>query len=146
MNETALRLWRAHRQKILYLIVGGWNTLVQYGVFSLCWYLLHDRLHPVLVLLISFVIASINGFLTFRHFVFGSARRPLSEYLRYQVVYGPLFGLNLLVLPLVLSLTDLNAYVIQALFSVFAVVAGYLGNKYFTFRPGRSAAETTGVD
>ena len=42
--------------------------------------------------------------------------------------------MNMVALPLFLAYTDLNAYVVQAGFAVFAVVAGYLGNKYFTFR------------
>jgi putative flippase GtrA len=64
-------------------------------------------------------------------------KHPLAEYLRYQIVYLPLVVVNLVVLPLALRYSDLNAYVIQALFTVFAVIASYLGNKYFTFRKPR---------
>jgi putative flippase GtrA len=128
-------LWQRHREKILYLVVGGWNTLFTYCAFALCYYLLHDHVHPDVILVLAYVIASINGFLGFRYIVFGPARHVVVEYLRYQAVYLPLLGLNLIVLPLCLKHTSLNAYVIQALFGVFSVVAGYLGNKYFSFRP-----------
>jgi len=132
------RLWRSawttHREKLLYLVVGGWNTLFSYGCFSLCYYLLHGHVHPSLILLIAYLVASVNGFIGFRYIVFRSEGRPLAEYLRYQLVYAPLLVLNMVILPLALRYSSLNAYAIQALFAIFAIVAGYLGSKYFAFR------------
>ena len=80
------------------------------------------------------MISSLNGFLTFRYLVFAPVTHPVIEYLRYQAVYLPILALNLVVLPLALKYSDLNAYAIQALFAIFAVIASYLGNKHFTFR------------
>ena len=134
MRRIALQLLRNHREKVLYLIVGAWNTAFQYGVFALCWYLLSPHLHPVPILCIAYVIASVNGFLGFRYIVFGPTGRPLIQYVRYQLVYVPLLVINLVGLPLLLTRTDLNAYVIQALFALFAIVVGYLGSKHFAFR------------
>jgi putative flippase GtrA len=118
----------------LYLVVGGWNTLFTYVTFSLLYYLLNTSVYPSLILALSYIIASINGFIGFRYLVFKPVRHPLHEYLRYQVVYLPILAINMLVLPLALRYSSLNAYVIQALFAIFAVVTSYLGNKYFTFR------------
>jgi putative flippase GtrA len=50
------------------------------------------------------------------------------------MVYAPIIALNLVVLPLALAHSQLSAYLIQAIFAIFAIVAAYLGNKYFTFR------------
>jgi putative flippase GtrA len=127
-------LWGSHREKVLYLVVGAWNTLFQYGCFSLCYYLLHDYVYPSVIILIAYVIGSVNGFLGFRYIVFRSQGHPLKEYVKYQLVYGPLLVLNMLVLPLALKYSSLNAYAIQALFALFAIVVGYLGSKYFAFR------------
>ena len=134
MDERATNLLNAHREKLLYLVVGGWNVLFQYGVFSLCWYLLSPVWPPIPILLTAYLIGSVNGFLGFRYVVFQPASHPLLEYLKFQVVYLPLLLLNLVGLPLMLAHTDLSAYVIQALFGVFGIVAAYIGNKYFTFR------------
>ena len=143
MNERASHAWTRHREKILYVLVGGWNTLVQYAVFSLCWYFFHDRLPVDVILLVSYLVGSVNGFFCFRYIVFKPVRHPALEYLRFQVVYVPLLICNMLVLPWFLRNTPLNAYAIQGLWVVFVVVAGYLGNKYFTFggfgRSGNSA-------
>ncbi len=91
-----------------------------------------------MILAITYAIASLNGYLTFRYLVFTPVAHPVIEYLRYQAVYVPLFALNLVVLPLSLRHSILNAYVIQALFALFAVVASFVGNKYFTFRKRKS--------
>jgi putative flippase GtrA len=126
-----------HREKVRYLVVGAWNTLFAYSCFSVLYFLLHDSLAPSAILLIASAIASVNGYLAFRRFVFAPMRHPVLEYLRFQVVYLPILLLNLVLLPLALTYSNLNAYVIQAGFAVFAIVAAYLGNKYFTFRrPG----------
>lgn len=136
MDRRTWHAWTRHREKMLYVLVGGWNTLVQYAIFALCWYLFHDDLSAEVILVVSYLIGSVNGFLCFRYIVFRPARHPFLEYLRFQVIYVPLLLLNMLVLPLLLRHTSLNAYAIQGLWVVFVVVAGYLGNKYFTFRGG----------
>jgi putative flippase GtrA len=128
-------VWSRHRDKILYLVVGGWNTLFTWVSFSVLYYLLHTTLYASVILLLSYAVASLNGFLGFRYIVFGaSGSHPIIEYLRYQAVYLPLLLVNMVLLPLLLKHTPLNAYVIQAAYGAFSVVFGYLGNKYFTFR------------
>ncbi len=134
MRRFAGYVWNDHREKVLYLLVGGWNTIFQWASFSLFYYFLNDVVFSSWILVITKVFASLNGFLCYRYIVFGSRGHPLKEFLRFQLVYLPLFLVNLVVLPLALAYTSLNAYVVQALFAVFSVVAGFIGNRYFTFR------------
>jgi putative flippase GtrA len=134
LRRWTLRNWHRHRQKAMYLVVGGWNSAFSYGCFSILYYFLSHRLVPSLILVIAYAVASVNGYLTFRYLVFTPVRNALVEYLRYQVVYLPILAINAVALPLALTYTSLSAYVIQALFAVFAIVASYLGNKYFAFR------------
>lgn len=128
------RLWPRHREKLMYLIVGSWNTLVGYGVFALLYSLLHDDLGSPIILAIVYAITSVSAFLAMRYLVFEPVAHPVIEYLRYLIVYLPIVVVNMVVLPLALKFSSLNAYVIQAVFVVVVVVAGYLGNKYFAFR------------
>ena len=116
------------------MVVGGWNSFVAYGCFFVLYYLLNERLPPSVILTIAYALASVNGYLTFRFLVFTPVRHPVVEYLRYQAVYLPIQALNLVALPLAMTYTNLSAYIVQALLAPFAVVAAYLGNKYFTFR------------
>jgi putative flippase GtrA len=134
MKARIVQHWPRHREKVKYLIVGGWNSFFSYACFSTLYYALHERLAPSVILAIAYVVSSVNGYLTFRHFVFAPVRHPLVEYVRYQAVYLPILAVNMIILPVALTYTGLNAYAIQALFAVFAIVASYLGNKYFAFR------------
>jgi len=118
----------------MYLIVGGWNSVFAYGSFFGLYFLLNERLAPSVILAIAYAISSVNGYLTFRCLVFTPVRHPVVEYARYQAVYLPILAVNLVALPLLLAYTNLSAYVAQALLGVVAVVAGYVGNKYFAFR------------
>jgi putative flippase GtrA len=137
LGRLVLKYWPRHREKVMYLMVGALNTAFAYGCFSLLYHLLCAHLAAWVILAISYVIQSMMGFLSFRHFVFGPSRHPVIEYLRYQAVYLPLLATNFVVLPLALKYSDLNAYAIQALFAIFAIIAAYLGNKYFAFRRSR---------
>ena len=139
IRRWAHRLWPRHRDKAIYLAVGGWNTFIAYVCFAALYYLLNERLPPSAILVIAYLLASVNGYLTFRYFVFAPVRHPVIEYLRYQAVYLPILALNLVALPLALRYTNLSAYVIQALLGIFAVVAAYLGTKYFAFRKPKAS-------
>jgi putative flippase GtrA len=134
VNHRAQTIWKKYREQILYLVVGAWNTLFQYATFSLFYYLLHARLYPSLILFLSYFVSSINGFFGYRRIVFRSSGHPVAEYIKFQFVYGPLLAVNLVVLPVALKYTSVNAYAIQALFGAFAIVFSYVGNKYFAFR------------
>lgn len=118
----------------MYLVVGGWNSVFTYGCFAVLYYVLHERLASWAILTLVWAVASVNGYLCFRLFVFAPVRHPVVEYVRLQAVYLPILAINMVALPLALAYTSLSAYVIQALLSVFAVVAAYVGNKYFAFR------------
>jgi putative flippase GtrA len=122
----------------MYLLVGGWNTVFWYACFAVLYYLLWQRLAPSVIVVIAYLIATMNGFLTFRYLVFKPVRNPIVEYFRFQGVYLPILVLNVVALPLALSM-NLSAYIVQPLCSVFAFVAAYFGNKYFAFRRRKAA-------
>ena len=51
------------REQLLYLVVGGWNTVFGYGVWALLQYLLGDHLHYLVVVVLSWPIAVLNAYL-----------------------------------------------------------------------------------
>lgn len=128
----------AHRDKVRYLVVGCWNACFAYACFAFLYFLLHDVLVSPAILAGSYAIATVNGYLAFRSFVFEPRRHPLVEYGRYLLVNLPIFGANSIILPLAIAHTSLSAYLIQGLFVVAAAVAAYLGNSLFTFRRSRT--------
>ncbi len=145
IKGLVIKLWPRHRDKVMYLVVGGFNTLFSYACFSLLYYLLHEYVPAWGVVFISYMVQTVVGFLTMRYFVFAPASHPLLEYLRYQMVYVPLLLANSVFLALGTRYTDLSAYALQAIFAVPAIIGGYLGSKYFTFRK-RKPADPDGTD
>src|SRR5450759_220298 len=139
-RRWALQNWPRHREKVMYLVVGAWNTLFTYACFAVLYYFLHERLASWAILTIVWAVASVNGYLTFRYLVFTPVRHPVVEYVRYQAVYLPILAVNLVALPLAMTYTNLSAYVVQALLAIFVGVTAYVGNKHFAFRkPKRDA-------
>jgi putative flippase GtrA len=144
------------REQILYLIVGGWNTLFGYSLFAGLYYLLHDVVGmprvggSMLALAMASVIGMINNYILYKIIVFrshGSVRRELP---RFLVVYVVALTVNLAVLPVALHELPFNVYAVQAGFTILIVVATYAANKYFSFasrgtKDGGTPNESTGV-
>ena len=144
----ALRAARRRREQILYVVVGAWNTLFGYAVWALMEYLLHDYLHYLIILVLSWPFSVLNAYFCYRHFVFrsrGSIRRELP---RFSLVYAISLAAGLVALPILLHTLPFSIYVIQAGFTAVVIIATYLGHKFFSFgatrrqressRPGRS--------
>ena len=148
--ETSLDLLRMHstlgpivrfyfrrREQILYLVIGGWNTVFGYGVWAVLQYLLGSYVHYLVVVVLSWPLAVLNAYLGYRLVVFESRGPMLTELPRFSLVYFATLVANVALLPLALSALPLNIYVIQALFTAAVVFVSYLGHKYFSFRRDR---------
>jgi putative flippase GtrA len=122
----------------MYLLVGGWNTIFTYACFAVLYYLLGSNLPPSAIVALAYAVASVNGYVTFRSLVFTPVRHPAVEYLRYQAVYLPILAINMVALPLAVTYASMSPYLAQALLACFAVLAAYVGNKYFAFRRPRA--------
>ncbi len=129
-----VRFYFRRREQILYLVVGGWNTVFGYGVWALLQYLLGSQLHYLLVVMLSWPLAVLNAYLGYRFVVFESRGPLLTELPRFSLVYLATLLANLALLPLALAALPFNIYVVQALFTAAVVVVSYLGHKYFSFR------------
>jgi putative flippase GtrA len=132
-----VRFYLRHREQLLYLAIGGWNTAFGYGVWAVLQYLLGDRLHYLIVVLLAWPIAVLNAYLGYRYVVFRSRGPVLDELPRFSVVYALALLVNLALLPVALWVLPFNIYVIQALFAGGVVVSSYLGHKYYSFKSAR---------
>jgi len=126
-----------YREQLLYLVVGGWNTLFGYGIWALMQFLLHDYLYYLVILVISWPFAVANAYFCYRHFVFHSNDKVWRELPRFSLVYVITLVAGLVMLPILVHTLPYNLYVIQALFTAVVVVLSYLSHKYFSFRDGR---------
>jgi len=132
-----VRFYFRRREQVLYLVVGGWNTVFGYGVWALMQYLLGDHLPYLVVVLLAWPIAVLNAYVCYRYIVFRS-RGPVREELpRFSLVYLVTLVVNLALLPVALRVLPFNIYVVQAIFTGVVVLCSYLGHKYYSFRGGR---------
>ncbi len=132
-----VRFAQRRREQILYLVVGGWNTLFGYAVWALFEYLLHDYLHYLVILVLSWPFAVANAYLCYRHFVFKSKNSIWREFPRFSLVYLVTLAAGLLALPILLRTLPFNIYVIQAGYTAVVVVLSYLSHKFFSFKGGQ---------
>ena len=127
------------REQLLYLVVGGWNTVFGYGVWALLQFLLGDRLHYLIIVLIAWPIAVLNAYLGYRLIVFRSRGPILKELPRFAVVYVATLLVNLALLPIALEALPFSIYLIQAVFTAVLVVLSYLAHRFFSFGGRRSS-------
>jgi putative flippase GtrA len=69
-----------------------------------------------------------------KFFVFRTKGNYLREYLRFYAVYAVPIGVGFTLLPLLIEVFGLNAYLAQALVVAVTVVIGYFGHKHVSFR------------
>jgi putative flippase GtrA len=129
--------YHRRREQILYLVVGGWNTLFGYCAWALMQYLLHDYINYLVILVLSWPLVVGNAYFCYRHFVFCSHASIWRELPRFSLVYVVTLLLGLVALPILLRTLPFNIYMIQAGFTAVVVVASYLSHKYFSFGGSR---------
>ena len=141
MVGGAVRLARRRREQVLYLVVGGWNTLFGYLVWALLQYLVGGYIFYWFILIMAWFPAVLNAYFGYRIVVFRSKGSILRELPRFSLVYVGTLCITLVALPILLRVLPFSIYVTQALFTAVMVVASYVSHKYFSFharhgRPG----------
>jgi putative flippase GtrA len=132
-----VRFYFRRREQLLYLAVGGWNTVFGYGVWAVLQFLLGDRLHYLVILVLAWPIAVLNAYLGYRFIVFRSRGSILRELPRFSLVYVVSLIIGLIALPIALTILPFSIYVVQALLTIAVIIGSYLSHRYFSFGVGR---------
>jgi putative flippase GtrA len=127
------RFYLRRREQLLYLAVGGWNTVFGYAVWALLQFLLGAHLHYLVIVVLAWPIAVLNAYLGYRLVVFRSRGSILRELPRFSLVYVVGLIIGLIGLPIALNVLPFNIYVVQALLTVAVVVGSYLSHRYYSF-------------
>lgn len=123
-----------HREKIMYLIVGMWNTAFGYGLFAGLYYLLSKSLNYNVILFISYVVSTINAYLLYKYLVFQTKGDLIRGYLRFSVVYIYAYVGNMVILFGLKRFTSIDLYMGQAISVIVIVLVSYFSHKKFTFK------------
>lgn len=127
------RFYLRRREQILYLVIGGWNTVFGYGVWAVLQATLGNYLHYLVVVLLAWPIAVLNAYLGYRYVVFRSRGPVLKEFGRFSLVYVVTLVVNLMLLPVALTVLPFNIYLVQAILTALVVVSSYLSHRYYSF-------------
>lgn len=133
LYDRLFRFWMTFPEKIRFLLVGGYNTVVSYALYSLFLYFSGGN-SPQLSLFLAFVVSSLNSYWTQRIYVFQSKNTDrLKEYFKCLTAWGINYGCNAVLL---LILTRfLNPYLAQLVALILVTINSYLMLKYIAFKP-----------
>ena len=121
-------------ERARFLVIGGINTVVAYGLFAAFVTAFGGRY--LLSLLLSYLFATVLAFVLHRRFTFAvSGRASLTtDFLRFESVYVVMLAANAVLLPVLVELAGWPPLAAQAVIIVVTTIMSYLGHKYFSFR------------
>ena len=122
--------WMRFPEKLRYLFVGGYNTVISYALYVLFQWLWEI---PQTALFLSFMVSSVNSYWTQKIYVFGTKGNCKKEYMKCLVCWGISYGLNVVLLELFLKM-NLNPYSAQVLALALVTINSYLMLKYIAFQ------------
>ncbi|TFD39233.1 GtrA family protein [Cryobacterium sp. TMT1-19] len=134
MLELATTL--ANDQRIRFLVIGGVNTVVGYGLFAaLDLYVFAGiPFGYLLSLALSYTIAITLAFILYRRFVFHVTGQIWTDLTRFVSVYLVSIGVNAVALPILIELFGLNSLIAQAIVLVCTTLISFFGHRKFSFR------------
>jgi putative flippase GtrA len=125
-------------ERFRFLLVGGVNTVVGYGLFVVFELSIgkHIAVGYLVSLYLSWALASILAFFLHRRFTFRIAGRQhlVRDFFRFVGVSLVALAVNSVALPLLVEVAHLVPIFAQALIVVVTTTISYLGHKFFSFR------------
>ncbi len=128
--------WMRFPEKVRFLLVGGYNTVFSYLIYALFLYMSNGT-QPQIALALSFLLSSINSYLTQKIYVFNTRSNYISEYIRCLGTWSVGYLINTVLLWFFISYLEINPYVAQLLISIIISVNSYVLLKYFAFQKGK---------
>jgi putative flippase GtrA len=125
---------RIFSKSLKFLVVGGINTVVTYGIYVL---LVRLGWHYTIALLIEYTIGIIAGYHMNRHWTFAGHGSRVRSSLKYCVTYGIVFCLNLVLLGLIVELGVLGPIAGQVVVIGTITVISFLLQNFWVFRSAK---------
>jgi len=133
-------------ERVRFLVVGGTNTVVGYGLFLLFDFVFGDVIGYIGSLYLSYVLAVVIAFVLHRRFTFRivGSHNLIVDFARFASVYIVSLAINTVALPLLVEFAGLTPAVAQAIVVVVTTLISYVGHKWFSFR--RSTKTGVGIE
>ncbi len=136
-----------HDQRVAFLVVGGLNTVVGFGIFVAC----SESVAPlvdhrfgkvaaaVVAVGITHVLSVLFAFVMHRRFVFRVRGHMLRDLARFWSIYLTAGAINVVALPVLVEL-GLHRIPAQAIIVAAGTLLSYFGHRHFSFRRSVSDA------
>ncbi len=125
--------WMKFPEKIRYVLVGGYNTVISYLLYALFLWIL-DGLYEQIALFFSFIVSSLNSYWTQKIYVFNTRGNIKREYFKCLISWGISYALNVILLFLFVKMVGMNPYVGQFFALILVTINSYLMLKKFAFK------------
>jgi len=115
--------------------VGGVNTAIGLAVYPILYVLLSPfGVGYVKALIFSQIICITFSFISNKYLVFKTKGNVKKEYPKFFAFYGIYFMINLLCLPVMVEVLNMNPMIAQTLFSIAIVASSYFWHNLITFK------------
>jgi putative flippase GtrA len=141
----AENIWFRFPEKLRYLLVGGFNTVLAYALLNaLDWLFgcVNKKYELGLVpeavanaaLLLQYVITINISVVTMRYYVFRSTGNWKKEFAKAWSVYIFLYLINAPIMTLLMVIFGLKTWAAQGIYLTFSTIITFFLHKYFSFR------------
>lgn len=131
LYQKLFQFWMRFPQKLRFLLVGGYNTVFSYALYALFIYI---GITAQLALFLSFLLSSINSYITQKFYVFNTKGHYLSEYVKCLFTWFGSYLINAILLECFMRFIDLNPYLAEFLALILITIYSYITLKYFAFK------------
>ncbi len=133
MGKIELQHWWQLPQRVRFLLVGGYNTVFGYLVFSGMYLLFERWIHYLVIGLLAYIVSLINSFTAYRLLVFQSAAPWRKAFVRFNSAQLIAMGCGMACLYVLVEFVHLSPILSQGLVIFASAVLTYLLHKYFSF-------------
>ena len=120
-------------QPAMYLLVGGWNTVFGMGVYAALYHGLGARVHYLVLLIPSNVLAITNAYICYKLFVFKTRGHVIREYFRCYIVYGGMMVLGAALLFALVEWLKITPVIANCLCITGTTAVSFFAHRNFSF-------------
>ena len=128
-------IWFKIDEKIRFVLVGGFNTVISYFVFIFIYRLIGINYNAALIT--QYLITVNISFLTMRYYVFQSHGNLGKEFLKTWLVYIQMFFVNAAILNFLVIVMMLGPILSQGLYLCISTILTYILHRNFSFRKSK---------
>ena len=117
-----------------FVVVGVWNTVFSYLVFSGLYYWFGGGIGDLVVQAVAGVIGITQAYIMHRFLTYRSEGTWWREYFRFYIVYGGQVALQAVLFLVFSTWLGGNGYLVQLVSTVLLTIVSYWAHKNFSFR------------